>query len=107
MANLLTHRMRRLKRRIKQHLHDLRTFTHPAVKIAIVVVLIALTVAAVVYALRSAPANEQPADPGISQPQPAAADATNMHSQRLQHERGRSYEPAREWEHLSGPPVGH
>jgi zona occludens toxin (predicted ATPase) len=78
MANLLTHRMRRLKRRVKQKLHDLRTFTHPAVKIAIVVVLIALTVAAVVYALRSAPANEQPADPGISQPQAAATYLVEM-----------------------------
>lgn len=61
MSNLLQRRWRQLRHKVKYRIRDMRTFTHPGVKLAIVAVLIIAALVAVIYALRSDPANHPPA----------------------------------------------
>lgn len=75
MSNLLQRRWRQLKHKVKYRIRDMRTFTHPGVKLAIVAVLIIAALGAVIYALRSDPANQPPpaephsdSAPGFSAP---------------------------------------
>lgn len=44
----------------------MRTFMHPAVKVVFITILIALTIAAVMYALRADPAPRAPEQPGAA-----------------------------------------
>lgn len=60
MSNLLQRRWRLLRHKVKYRIRDLRTFTHPGVKLAIVAILIIAALGAVIYALRSDPANQPP-----------------------------------------------
>lgn len=75
---LLQRRWRSLRRKVRHKIHDAKTFTHPGVKVGIVAVLILATAAAVVYAMKSDPANHPPEIPTDSNsmsvpvsPQPA------------------------------------
>ncbi|AQA04395.1 hypothetical protein BVC93_20425 [Mycobacterium sp. MS1601] len=69
MSSLLTRRYKQARRRLKLAVHDFRTFTSPAVKVVLVALLMLVTVAAVIYALRNDPAKSLPAQPDT---QPAA-----------------------------------
>jgi len=59
---LLYKRWRSLRRKLRTRVQDAKTFTHPAVKIILMAILIAATAAAVIYALREDPANHPPAE---------------------------------------------
>jgi hypothetical protein len=52
----------------------MRTFTHPGVKLAIVAILIIAALAAVIYALRSDPANQPPP----AEPQSSSAPGSSV-----------------------------
>ncbi|GAA1691262.1 hypothetical protein MMUR_55670 [Mycolicibacterium murale] len=61
---LLYKRWRSLRRKLRTRVQDAKTFTHPAVKIILMAILIAATAAAVIYALREDPAKHPPAEVG-------------------------------------------
>lgn len=66
--SLLQKRWRSLRRKVRHRVQDAQAFTHPAVKFVIVAILAAITIAAVVYALREDPANHPPESTTESSP---------------------------------------
>ncbi len=70
---LLYKRWRSLRRKLRTRVQDAKTFTHPAVKIILMAILIAATAAAVIYALRGDPANHPQAEVGAPSAQVVAA----------------------------------
>jgi hypothetical protein len=75
---LLYKRWRSLRRKLRTRVQDAKTFTHPAVKIILMAILIAATAAAVVYALREDPANHPPAEVGAPAAHAVAVDAPTL-----------------------------
>lgn len=72
---LLYRRWRSLRRKLRTRMQDAKTFTHPAVKIVLMAILIAATAAAVIYALREDPAKHPPAEVGAPSAHTVAVSA--------------------------------